>query len=78
MALVDSEAAFEQRLREVIPTAAVRGSIVNSGIRTFSGLHKTLRPMIRLGLLLMAFCQLDMTWLLTVLSEGFILRHRLW
>ena len=38
MALVDSEAAFEQRLREVIPIAAVRGSVVNAGIRTFSGL----------------------------------------
>ena len=38
MALVDSEAAFEQRLKEVIPTAAVRGAIVNSGVRTFSGL----------------------------------------
>ena len=38
MALVDSEAAFEQRLKEVIPTAAVRGAIVNSGIRAFSGL----------------------------------------
>ena len=30
MALVDSEAAFEQRLREVIPIAAVRGSVVTS------------------------------------------------
>jgi hypothetical protein len=38
MASVDSEAAFEQRLREVMPTAAVRGAIVNAGIRTFSGL----------------------------------------
>ena len=38
MALVDSEAAFEQRLREVLPTVAVRRAIINAGIRTFSGL----------------------------------------
>ena len=38
MALVDSEAAFEQRLREVLPTVAVRRAIINEGIRTFSGL----------------------------------------
>ena len=77
MALVDSEAAFEQRLREVIPIAAVRGSVVNAGIRTFSGLaFASGTPQNRL--LLMAFCQLDMTWPPTVLSEGFILRHRLW
>ena len=38
MALVDSEAAFEQRLREVLPTVTVRRAIINAGIRTFSGL----------------------------------------
>ena len=38
MALVDSEAAFEQRTREVIPTVAARLAISNRGIRTFSTL----------------------------------------
>ena len=38
MALVDSEAAFEQRLREVMPALAVRMAVINAGIRTFSGL----------------------------------------
>ena len=38
MALVDSEAAFEQRLREVVANAAARLAITNSGIRTFSAL----------------------------------------
>ena len=38
MALVDSEAAFEQRLREVIANQAARLSVTNSGIRTFSSL----------------------------------------
>ena len=38
MALVDSEAAFEQRLREVLPTVTVRRAIINAGIPTFSGL----------------------------------------
>ena len=38
MALVDSEAAFEQRLREVVVNLAARLAIVNSGIRTFSAL----------------------------------------
>ena len=38
MALVDSEAAFEQRLPEVVANAAARLAITNSGIRTFSAL----------------------------------------
>jgi hypothetical protein len=38
MALVDSEAAFEQRLGEVIQDAAVRVAIQNQGIRSFSTL----------------------------------------
>ena len=38
MALVDSEAAFEQRLKEVMPNAVSRQAILNGGIRTFSGL----------------------------------------
>ena len=38
MALVDSEAAFEQRLREVVANAAARLAITNSGIKTFSAL----------------------------------------
>ena len=38
MALVDSEAAFEQRTREVISNVAARLAISNRGIRTFSTL----------------------------------------
>ena len=38
MALVDSEAAFEQRLREVMPNVAAQQAILNGGIRSFSGL----------------------------------------
>ena len=38
MALVDSEAAFEQRLGEVIQDAAVRVAIQNQGLRSFSAL----------------------------------------
>ena len=37
MALVDSEAAFEQRLREVMIVALARQAVLNGGIRTFSG-----------------------------------------
>ena len=36
MALVDSTAAFEQRLNEVIPNAAARAAILAGGIRSFS------------------------------------------
>ena len=38
MALVDSVAAFEQRLNEVIPNVLARTAIQNNGIRTFSTL----------------------------------------
>ena len=38
MALVDSEAAFEQRLNEVVADAPSRTAIVTNGIRTFSAL----------------------------------------
>jgi len=38
MALVDSEAAFEQRLNEVIPDGPSRRSIINAGITSFSSL----------------------------------------
>ena len=38
MALVDSTAAFEQRLNEVIPNAAARAAILAGGIRSFSTL----------------------------------------
>ena len=38
MALVDSLAAFEQRLNEVVSSEAARAAIVNGGIRTFSTL----------------------------------------
>ena len=38
MALVDSEAAFEQRLNEVIPDGPTRRSIINAGITSFSSL----------------------------------------
>ena len=38
MALVDSEAAFEQRLGEVIQDAASRVAILNQGIKSFSSL----------------------------------------
>ena len=68
MALVDSEAAFEQRLREVLPTVAMRRAIINAGVRTFSGLafasgtHRTLRPMICFAILQMAFCRVATTW----------------
>ena len=38
MALVDSEAAFEQRAKEVVTNMAARLAIANRGIRTFSTL----------------------------------------
>ena len=38
MALVDSEAAFEQRLREVMPSILARQAVLNGGVKTFSGL----------------------------------------
>ena len=38
MALVDSEAAFEQRLREVMPSIPARQAVLNGGVKTFSGL----------------------------------------
>jgi len=38
MALVDSEAAFEQRLNEVIPDGPARRPIINAGITSFSSL----------------------------------------
>ena len=38
MALVDSTAAFEQRLNEVVSNAATRTTIINGGIRFFSTL----------------------------------------
>ena len=36
MALVDSEAAFEQRTKEVVTNQAARLAILNRGIRSFS------------------------------------------
>ena len=38
MALVDSEAAFEQRLNEVVRAAGARNAILNGNISTFSAL----------------------------------------
>ena len=38
MALVDSEAAFEQRLNEVMSSVDARHAILAGGIRTFSSL----------------------------------------
>ena len=83
MALVDSEAGFEQRLREVLPTVAVRRAIINAGIRTFSGLAfasetpQNLRPMMCFAILQMAFCRVATTWPPTAHFAGFILKLRL-
>ena len=63
MALIDSEAAFGQRLAEVVTDANARQSVLAGGIRSFSMLafasgtpqnpHQ-MRPLERLQ---MAFCQ---------------------
>ena len=87
MALVDSEAAFEQRMREVVVNAAARMAVVNSGIRTFSALAFAVgTPQTPpnddafrgfSAFLTGSFLQ-DMTWQLTVPLGDYTLKLRLW
>ena len=83
MALVDSEAAFEQRLGEVIQDAAVRVAIQNQGIRSFSTLAFSCgTPQSPPNdEVFRAFadnvCPLDTIWQHSALFEGFILKLQL-
>ena len=84
MALVDSEAAFEQRLREVMPGALARQAVLNGGIRTsvdfcsHQGRLKIHPVMMRFVLSQIQSCHLVMTWPHIAHSADFISKLQRW